>query len=192
MKSQGKKQDNRQKEDKVLIKRMLKRRDKKAADCLIRAYYDEIYAYVYKQVFDKSMAMDLTQDIFLHMLKGLQHYDSSKASFRTWLYKLATNLIIDYMRQQSRQNKREHIIDDIMLVDDTEPLIKITNREKLDQIMTFIETVDFDIQQIFTLKIFAEKTFMEISQILSIKESTIKTKYYRLIKVIKERFYYEN
>lgn len=182
----------RQKEDKRLIKRIVKKQDQKAADRLIRAYYDEIYAYAFKQVFDKEMAMDLTQDIFIRMLKGLSHYDDQKASFRTWLYRLTTNLLIDYMRKQKRVSHREKPLDDFYLVDDSEPLMQVANRETLSLIMDYVNNQAYDSQQIFQLKIFAEMSFKEISALLQLKESTVKSKYYRLIQAIKERFIYEN
>lgn len=58
-----------------------------AADELIRSYYDEIYRFVYRQVGSKDDAMDLTQSIFIAMLRALPGYREERASFRTWLYR---------------------------------------------------------------------------------------------------------
>ena len=48
-----------------------------------------------------ELSLDLTQEIFISVLKSIQNYDSKKASFRTWLYKLASNRLVDYYRSKS-------------------------------------------------------------------------------------------
>ena len=70
-----------------------------AAERLVERYYDEIYVFVYRQTGQKEDAMDLTQSIFLAVLRALPSYDSKKAAFRTWLYRIAANKVIDARRQ---------------------------------------------------------------------------------------------
>lgn len=84
-----------------LIKKIKKRNSRSAADELIFNYYKEIYIYVYKQTNDKELSMDLTQEIFISMLKTLNTYDKSKASFRTWLYIIFTNKVVDCFKSKS-------------------------------------------------------------------------------------------
>ena len=66
-----------------------------AAERLVERYYDEIYVFTYRQTGHKEDAMDLTQSIFLAVLRALPSYDPKKASFRTWLYRIAANKVID-------------------------------------------------------------------------------------------------
>nr|WP_307905889.1 RNA polymerase sigma factor [Clostridium botulinum] len=89
-----------------LIKQIKTKGNRKAANELITRYYKEIYAYVYKQTMDKEMSMDLTQEIFINMLKSINTYDDKKASFRTWLYKISTYKIIDYYRSKHYKYKK--------------------------------------------------------------------------------------
>ena len=78
-----------------LIREIKKKNDRNSANELVSRYYDEIYIYAYKQLQEKELAMDMTQDIFIAVLNGLHSYDEKKASFRTWLYRLASNKITD-------------------------------------------------------------------------------------------------
>ena len=82
------------------IREIQKRRSPEAGNQLIKKYYREIYGYVYKQCFNRELAMDLTQEIFLSLLKSIEDYDASRSSFRTWLYRIATNRIVDYYRSR--------------------------------------------------------------------------------------------
>ncbi|MFD0960614.1 RNA polymerase sigma factor [Paenibacillus chungangensis] len=75
-----------------LIKKVRRNGDLAAADELVRYYYDEIHGFVKKQVSDAGTALDLTQDIFISMLRTIHHFDVKRSSgFRAWLYKIAIN-----------------------------------------------------------------------------------------------------
>lgn len=70
------------------------------ADLLVRSYYDEIYVFVARQIRDSEYAYDLTQEIFISMLRSIASYQEKRSSFRTWLYRIAANKIIDFRRKK--------------------------------------------------------------------------------------------
>ena len=72
---------------------------REAAEHLIGVYYDEIYRFVYRQTGSREDALDLTQSIFIAALRSLPGYRAVKASFRTWLYRIAANKVIDARRK---------------------------------------------------------------------------------------------
>ena len=74
----------------------------KDADTLVRMYYDEIYYFVVRQINDRDAAYDLTQEIFISMLRSIGSYREKLASFRTWLYRIAENKVIDFRRRSIR------------------------------------------------------------------------------------------
>ncbi len=65
------------------IREIQRKGSRTAADHLIRAHYDEIYHFVYRQTGHKEDAMDLTQSIFLAMLRALPTYRAERGAFRT-------------------------------------------------------------------------------------------------------------
>ena len=80
-----------------MIKLIRKNGDRAAADELIGRYYDEIYRFVKRQIGNADTAFDLTQEIFISCLRTISNYDPKlSASFKTWLYKIATNKTVDY------------------------------------------------------------------------------------------------
>lgn len=175
-------------EEMRLIRKIQRTGDRAAADMLVRNYYDEIYRYVYKQTSDKHTAMDLTQNIFISMLQSIPNYEGKKAGFRTWLYRIATNKTIDYFRRRTAERKRILDIADIDIPDEAEFTQQIDIRDLLSRLQDYINSLEMDLQQIFRLKFFGEYTFVQIAAALSLPESTIKSKYYRLLKTLREEF----
>lgn len=173
--------------DLKLIKKINKKNDKHAADELITKYYKEIYSYVYKQLSEKESAKDLTQDIFISVLKGLHRFDESKATFKTWIYRIATNKVIDYYRSnQYKYKKSLDYIDTNDIGESSDFVIYLGYKEDITKVQNIVNKLDKDNQEIFRLKIFLDMKFNEISEILGMPISTIKSKYYRLIKNIKD------
>lgn len=172
-----------------LIKKIKKKSDRIAANELISKYYKEIYSYVYKQTVDKELSMDLTQEIFISVLKSINNYDEKKASFRTWLYKIATYKLVDYYRSKYyKYNTVAVSIDDFDIYDREDIEVTIENKEDIEKIINIVNRLGVVDQQVFRLKIFADYTFLEISNALEIPESTAKTKYYSILKKIRKDF----
>lgn len=175
--------------EKVLIKRIQKHGDKKAANELVSAFYKEIYAFVYRQTGDMQLSMDLTQEIFISMLRSIEAYNPKKASFKTWLYRIASNKVVDYFR--SSDYRYYYLITDIeecefFPADSGNLEAETENRILAEKIMRCLSMYEFEIQQIMRLKFFSEKTFREIGEILSLSENTVKTKYYKALKNLRK------
>jgi len=170
------------------IEKLKRRQRSKEADLLISKYYDEIYIYAYKQTFDKELAMDLTQEIFISMLRSIELYDSSKASFRTWLYKIASNKIIDYRR--STQNRELPLIDaeDFDVPSEISFEKAAENAELISRIEKYVSSFDALTQEIFRLRVYADYAFAEIAAATQQPEASVKTRYYRLVKNIRKEF----
>jgi RNA polymerase sigma-70 factor (ECF subfamily) len=131
--------------------------------------------------------MDITQEVFVSMLQSIHTYHEDKAAFRTWLYKISTNKLVDYYR--SRYYKYSGIvtsIEDHDLYDAEDFTISIQNKQEAQTIINIVNGFDASAQFILRLKVFAQYTFLEISELLDISESTVKTKYYSMIKKIKK------
>ncbi len=165
--------------------RKIKRAEWQAADQLISRYYDEIYIFVYRQIFDKENAMDITQDIFVRALKSLAGYDSSRASFRTWLYRIAASVLTDNRRRNARQPVLLDI-DDAVLPPDDDFERMIEQRDFARMVLARLCVKDELSQQIFRMKIFADHTLSQIASALGMPESSVKSKYYRLLRELRE------
>ena len=158
---------------------------KKDADFLIRSYYDEIYRYVFRQLSGSTDACGLTQEIFISMLRSIKTYKKERASFRTWLYHIATNKIIDYRRKKAPQTIA---LDETGVTDENDFIQQIGQSELLQKIEVYVSGFPLNVQQVYRLHVYGDFTFEQISWSLNLSEGTVKSYYYRLQKKIRREF----
>lgn len=94
------KQDSRA-EDSDLIKQALAG-DDNAYSRLMKKYHDAIFSFIYRMIHDREQVEDLTQEAFIKAFASLKNFNEEFA-FSTWLYKIATNNCIDYIRKRKLQ-----------------------------------------------------------------------------------------
>lgn len=170
------------------IRRYRQRQDRSSAEALVEAHYREIYAFAYRQTGNMDTAMDLTQDIFLAMLQSIHTYDPEKAAFRTWLYRIASNKIVDFFRSgQYRMAQNSIDLDSLILPAEGTPEEAYMDRQQREQCLQALSELPFQMQQILRLKCFSQQTFREIAQALSLPEGTVKTQYYKAIAILRTK-----
>ena len=118
-------------------------------------------------------------------LRALSSYDRRRASFRTWLYRIAANKIVDARR-------RVHALFTTLDEDDVpaegDPFARIHDRALLDDIEAFVGGCDPRVQAVFRLRVYAELTFPEIAEVLGVGESTARSQFHRLAARIRKEF----
>ena len=87
-------------DDKELVERF-QNGEKEVFNELVTRYQGKIYNLVYKYVSNSETAKDLSQEIFIKAFRALPHFKRQSA-FYSWLYRIAVNLCIDFIRQQKR------------------------------------------------------------------------------------------
>lgn len=175
--------------DNHLIRKIKKKQNKEAAGLLIERYYREIYAYTYRQVACKELAMDLTQEIFILVLKGIRAFDEKKGSFRTWIYRIASNKITDYYRSFAyRKSQLEGPYGQEYEHTGVSPDIssQVLRQETIREVMAVIVRYDEPWIQIFQKHCFEEQTFAEIAEVLKLSEGTVITRYYKMLAQIRK------
>ncbi|MCF7927102.1 MAG: RNA polymerase sigma factor [Candidatus Izimaplasma sp.] len=155
---------------------------------LMDKYHNEIFKYVYNLVYDYETTEDLLQEIFFKVFKNIDKFDSEKASFRTWLYRIANYHTMNYFnsKKYKHQTKESAYIKDTFESGDNveEAAIK---EERISQIVKQIRTLlKPKHQKIMFLHFFSGLTVKEISETTGIPDKTIYKAVKSSIKKIKK------
>ncbi|MDW0112713.1 RNA polymerase sigma factor [Sporosarcina saromensis] len=169
------------------IKQIQTNASESAANALVSKYYKEIYAFCFKQTLNQDLSLDLTQEIFISTLQSIHTYDKKRASFRTWLYRLAANKIVDYYRSKTyRYTQFSQPIEDREIVDEHDLVLSLEYKEDVEQVNAIVNNLESSSQQIMRLKLFGDYTLKEIAEMESIPVSTVKTRYYAALRKIRK------
>lgn len=189
------------KHDIVLIKKA-KEGDQNAFAELMGKYWNSIYFMILKMINNESDAEDLTIETFGRAFKNINQYIPNFA-FSTWLFKIASNNCIDFLRKKSKKNIMINIDDyennDYKNDKDTVNIIKsdtlnpeevlIKNQKKII-LHKLIKQLTPQYRKIIELRYFKELSYSEISEKLNINISLVKVQLFRsktlLMKIAKE------
>lgn len=153
---------------------------------LFDRYHKRLYNFFVKITFDRELGHDLTQNVFLRMIKYRSSYKEGKP-FKAWIYQMARNIYADHFRKNkmlySDYAEVEDLKHKIASVDET---MVQDEREKLLYISLFRLTPEQ--REILILTRFQELKHEEVAQILDCTVANVKVKVHRAIKQLREKY----
>lgn len=172
-------------EDSVLIRRALAG-DQKAFKKLRTKYYEAIYNLIYRMIREKDEVEDLTQEAFIKAFTSLASFNDEYA-FSTWLYKIATNNSIDYIRRKKLQTfsidkpiESKESDYSYELPDSTyEPDQNMMDRQRKKLLEDAINSLPAKYRQVIHLRHVEEKEYQEIAEMLNLPLGTVKAHIFR-------------
>ena len=121
--------------------------------------------------------------------KGVLITDKKDATFKAWLYRIAANKTVDYFRSRTYQEAVKTLpLDEIEPIAEADFVRMFEKNEFTEKVCAFVGGMPQDTQKIFQLHIFGEHTFAEIAVVVRMPESSVKSKYYRLINLLRKEF----
>ena len=112
-------------------------RDMAAYDELIRRYQRKIYQLVYNMTSNREDAEDLVQDVFVKAYSALAHFKGD-SSFYTWVYRIAVNRTINYLKKR-RRNQALSLDDMDQAVERDPDYVELRSRESPVRDVTLTE-----------------------------------------------------
>lgn len=175
-------------EDYDLVKKAVELQDQQAYAKLMARYRDSIYYMVLKMVHNRDDAEDLTIEAFGKAFKNIHKYSPDYA-FSTWLFKIASNNTIDYIRKKRLDTLS---IDETRGDDDEgDSFAQSIQSESLDPEETYIkdqrmklmrevtEKLNEKYRILIELRFFQEYSYEEIAEELNLPLGTVKAQLYR-------------
>lgn len=161
---------------------------------IVDRYQSKVFSTAWNYTHDHEEARDLTQEIFIKLYNNLGSY-KSKASFSTWLYRIAVNRCIDWTRKKKLPtvstiydgNDEETDIYDTIADSGGGPEETLINLENRAYVRKVVEELPEIYKTVIILYYFEDFSPREISDITDIPKRTIETRLYRGKNLLKLR-----
>jgi len=150
--------------------------DERAFAVLVRAYELPVFNYVLRTVNDRSLAEDLTQDIFMRVHQGLAGF-SLRCRFTTWLFQIAKNRVLDELRARERRPHALVPLEDAPQLDvvDAPP----ERVETIDALWRAVANLNPDLKMAVLLRDIVGLSYTEIADTLEVTLATVKWRIYK-------------
>lgn len=166
-------------EDGIVIK-AIQHGDEEAMEELVYRYYDEIFYYIYRLGSSYEEAKDLTQEVFIAMMKALPKY-KEQGNFKAWLYKIAHNRSLNHFRQNKKQIYLE--VDLERLKVDVDFSEQLTNQVLIKELLN---TLPKKQRSTLLLKYYHGFTIPEIARITGSTVPAVKSRLFQGLQKLKK------
>ena len=176
------------KEDLILVQRALENGDPRAFNELMARHRDPVYFMLNEKVNgDKELAKELTIEAFGKAFNKLHSY-TPKFAFSTWLYSIAKNNLIDYLRKKklttvSLENMFDSDEENAQVLqiptDILNPEGELEKKQRIKILRKIVEKLNPNYRMLVKLRYFKEYTYDEIAQELKIPLGTVKAQLHR-------------
>jgi RNA polymerase sigma-70 factor, ECF subfamily len=143
---------------------------------IVRAYETPVFNYVYRLVGDRTLAEDLTQEVFLRVFQGLPKF-SLRCRFTTWLFQVTKNRVLDELRANERRPRANIALEDL-------PPLEVVDQpfermEAIDAVWRAVNDLNEDLKMALLLRDIVGLSYTEIADALEVTLATVKWRIYK-------------
>jgi RNA polymerase sigma-70 factor (ECF subfamily) len=150
----------------------------KGFEVLIQIYQQRIYRLIRRMVGSHEETDDLIQEVFIRVYRSI-HKFKKNSSLYTWIYRIATNETINYLKKSKRIKYVDSNI--ALTIKDT---VHMETKTVLNQLYLAIDKLPPKQMEIFKMRYFDEMKYEEISEILGTSVGALKASYHHAVKKI--------
>lgn len=164
--------------------RAAQRGDADAFAGLYREHVQIIFRYIYRRVSDTDLAEDLTGDVFMQALRGIQSYRDQGRPFIAWLYTIAHARVVDQYRRNGRR-PTESALDDMPLRSEDDDLDRdVEHQQMLDALQNALTLLTLDQRQVITQRFLEGRDIESVAQRLGKTPTAVKALQHRALNAL--------
>lgn len=157
--------------------------DGEAFTQLYEEHFDKVYRYIYLRLGDQAESEDLTQDVFMKALEAISSYKWRSLPFASWLFRIAHNKVIDYLRKQG--NVEKVAVEDVTLSAESDPLLIAERNIEIERLVEGVKNLSPAQREVISLRFGAELSIAEVAKVLGKSPGTVKALQYNGIAALK-------
>jgi len=166
--------------------------DKDAFGEIVKRWERKIFALCFGMLGREEDARDAAQETFISAYRNLNNF-RGEAKVSSWLHRIAVNQCLTRQRrakvrgEQSLENENETAENAFFSPLSKSPSRLAEQKERVEMIRRAVNALPTDLKQVIVMKEFEEMTFQEISEILDLPLSTVKSRLYTALKQLRMR-----
>jgi RNA polymerase sigma-70 factor, ECF subfamily len=152
-------------------------------DVLYELHFERVYFFIVSRVHDRSIAEDLTSEVFHKALANLPNYQWRGTPFSAWLFRIASNAIVDHFKRSDREQQADKLKHPL-----AQPDLSSTDLDFIERHVHFFRLVEQlpEIQRRVVCERFVEeRSIREIAERLSKTEGAIKQLQFRALQTLR-------
>ena len=148
---------------------------------LVDMYSSRFYGYFYRLTGDNSVSDDLLGELFVRLVEKIGSFKGG--SFENWLFRVASNIFHDYLRDKQRRKKLFERRKRQLESESTEP--KQSEADAIDRLQIQLGKLDADTRELIILRFYSQLRFREIAEMRSEPIGTTLSKLHRGLKKLR-------
>jgi RNA polymerase sigma-70 factor (ECF subfamily) len=152
-------------------------------DVLYELHFDRVYFFIVSRVHDRTIAEDLASEVFHKALANLSNYQWRGTPFSAWLFRIASNAIVDHFKRSDRERQADELEHPL-----AQPDLSSTDLDFIERQVHFFRLVEQlpEIQRRVVCERFVEeRSIREIARRLSKTEGAIKQLQFRALQTLR-------
>jgi RNA polymerase sigma-70 factor (ECF subfamily) len=159
-------------QDEESIVRRAQQCDQAALTQLYEENFDKIYRYIVLKIGDRTEAEDMTQQVFLHAIKSISSFKWKGMPFSAWLFRIAHNQVVDYLRKKSRRATVP--LDESLATGNIDPVQAVERKVELERLVLATRGLTRAQQEVISLRFAGEMPVAEVARVMGRSEGAVK------------------
>jgi RNA polymerase sigma-70 factor (ECF subfamily) len=139
---------------------------------LYEEYYGKLAQYVYVRIGNREEAEDIAGEVFLKALKSLKSYKEQGIPMQGWLFRIAHNLTVDYIRKADK--RRTVPMDSVILTGEDNPVDAAEKNIEFERVTEAMKELTIEQREVINLRFFGGLTSKEVGDILSKSDGAVR------------------
>lgn len=160
---------------------------------LLERHRGPVVNFLYRMVLNQAVAEELAQDVFLRVYRSRASYEPT-AKFTTWLFRIATHLALNYIRDGKSEKGTGSLDEDVgdglsIQVPDQSATVeqRMIREAKLQEVRSAIEQLPAKQKAAVLMHKYQEMEYSQIAGVLSCSESAVKSLLFRAYETLRMR-----
>jgi RNA polymerase sigma-70 factor (ECF subfamily) len=172
-------------QDEINLVQRAQHNDSQALTEIYEAYFDKIYRYIVMRIRNEMEAEDLTQQVFMKVLQSISSFKSQGVPFSSWVYRIAHNQVVDFLRQQNRKSTVD--IEGLPLPDTGDDPQHIMEQEyDIKTLKMAMQHLTEAQQEVLALRFTGEMPIAQCAQVMGKSEGAIKALQHSAVQALRK------